>query len=161
MTLRDKRRLLWTACAGLAAALVGVNAALLFTPLDDPRAGATEPKPAPEVAPRAGPERPPLEVYAAAWACDLQRPLFDPEPVLVNRVPPPPPKPTVRLLGTIIEPGHTFAFLRGKDGSAKCVSVGEALDGAEVIEVRADSVVVRFAGQTHTIEAEKPAGSTP
>ena len=161
MTLRGTRRLLWTISAALAMALAAVNAALVFSPIEDPHSEASEAKPTPQAQAATGPITPPLEAYATAWGRDLQRPLFDPQPVLVDRTPPPPPKPTVRLLGTVIEPGFTFALLRGKDGSTKCVPVGEALDGAEVLGVQDGSVTVRFAGHTHTLEAEKPGGGAP
>jgi len=144
---------LWVMDAVLAVGGVCLVGALLFRPLD---AGPVCAEPSPErVAPR--PERAPvlpLEAYAAVYERDLQRPLYDPSPVPAPAAKPPP-APDLRLVGTVIEPDNTFALLRTRRGEVKWARIGEALEGAEVVEIESEAVTVRFKGVDHQLAIEK------
>ena len=97
----------------------------------------------------------PLESYAVIYARDLRKPLYDPKPIVITSAPPPKPKLTVALVGTVTEPGFSYAMLKGLSGKVKFVSVGQMIDKAELLEISANSVKVKFHGETITL---KPAG---
>lgn len=83
----------------------------------------------------------------SAWNLNLQRPLFDPPP------PPPPAPPTppplsVRLQGTIIEPGYSRAIFISATGQTQLCAVGQAAEGgAEVLSIEREVVRVRYQGR--------------
>jgi type II secretory pathway component PulC len=117
-------------------------------PLDEPDAAALAPA-APTAQPAPLVRKVPLIAYETISKRNLLQPLYD--SAAPNQ---PPPKPSVKLVGTVIEPGFTYAMLKTKEGQVKGVSVGETVDGAEVTEVKADSVTVKFAGEMHTLKVE-------
>jgi hypothetical protein len=148
MTLRTQKRLLWTLNAVLAAAIVGSAAGFLCWPLPKFDAGPAAPPTAPRAA--TAKDRPLLSAYAVIYQQDLLAPLWD-----VVETKAPPPQPAVTLAGTVIQPGFTYALLKNKAGEIKWVAVGQALDGAEVLEIAADSAVIRFGGSTYTLKIQK------
>jgi hypothetical protein len=95
-------------------------------------------------------------------AVDLRAPLFDPPPAL--------PAPaaevpvahrstmTLRLVGTIVEPGHSMAMFQKPDGSIALCAQGQSIDEAAatvtVTHVSHHRVTVQFAGQS--IELDLP-----
>jgi hypothetical protein len=153
MTLQAQKRLLWTLNAVLATAIVAASAGFAFWPLPKFDAGPAGPPIAPRAS--AAKERPPLSAYAVIYQQDLLAPLWD-----VVETKAPPPQPVVTLAGTVIQPGFTYALLKNKAGEVKWVAVGQALDGAEVLEIAADSAVIRFGGATYTLKIQKE-GSGP
>jgi hypothetical protein len=153
MTLRSKKHLLWLLSASLAAAGLGSVLALALVPIGEPDPASLAPAAPQSVVPPA--RKTAVIAYDAIGKRNLQQPLYD--SAAPNQ---PPPKPTVKLVGTVLEPGFTYAMLKTKDGQVKGVSVGETVDGAEVTEVKVDSVTVKFAGEMHTLKVESPgAGS--
>ena len=156
MNLRTQARLVWTLDVLLALAATAVGAGLALWPVGQ-SASATGARPAatPAVPGAAGRATPPLTAYAAIYGRDLQQPLFDAVPETR-----PLPKPTVTLVGTVIQPGNTFALLKTKAGQVQWAAVGQAVEGAEVLEITADSATVRFAENTYTLKVEKQ-GSGP
>lgn len=90
----------------------------------------------------------PLKDYDAIFVRNLRKPLYDPKPVNVVKAPPPKPQLTVDLLGTVLEDGFTYAILKNRSGKTSFVSIGEALDGAEVTKIEKDSATVTFHGET-------------
>jgi len=152
MTLRTELGLLWALCGLLALATLVAGAGLWVWPLEGIDLGAAPP-------PSAGASgartlaRPPLSAYAVLWERDLQRPLYDPAPVVA--APAPPPKPPVRLVGTVIEPRLSYALFKDKAGQVKMVGAGRSLEGLEVLAVTADSATVRFGGAEHILKVEK------
>jgi len=158
MTLRTQRRLLWTAAALLALASAGAGAGFVLWPLE-PLASASGPAAAAADAPEeTSSDASPLSAYAVIYERDLQRPLFDPKPVAPKKKPPP--EPTVTLVGTVIAPGAARAVLKTKGGQIKMATIGQTVDGAEVLEVTVDSATIRFAGHTHTLAIQKKAGGS-
>lgn len=155
MTLRTQRRLLWAVAALLALASAGAGTGLVLWPLN-PLESASGPAAAAADAPEeTNSDASPLSAYAVIYERDLQRPLFDPKPAAPKKKPPP--KPTVILVGTVIAPGAARAVLKTKAGRIKMATVGQTVDGAEVLEVTADSATIRFAGHTHTLAIQKGA----
>jgi hypothetical protein len=153
MTLRTKRRWLWT-CSGLLAAIgLASVAALVAVPVGD--SGADAVVTAPVEAPPPPARKMPLSAYEAASRRNLLQPLFDTGGPGQTAA-----KPTVKLVGTIIEKEQSFAMLKGKDGQVHWASVGESVDGAEVTEIKTDSVTVKFADQLHALKVESQGSGT-
>jgi hypothetical protein len=81
---------------------------------------------------------------------DLRRPLHDPPP------PPPPaavapkaiPPLTIRLTGTIFEPGHCRAVVLLPDGKVQLLGVGESAGDARILEIDNGKVLVDYFGQS-------------
>jgi len=98
----------------------------------------------------------PLDQYEAIYTKDVRRPLYDPPPVIVPppATPPPPPL-TLQLLGTVLEPGFEYAVVRTGAGQEKLMTVGETLDGAELLRLDAAAATVRFAQQERTLKVQK------
>ena len=153
MTLRTQRRLLWGLNAALALGVVACAAGLFLVPVERFDAEGATTSVGVAGVPAAPGEALPLSAYAVIHARNLQRPLYDPKPVVTK--PPPPPKPTVTLVGTVIEEGFTYALLKTKAGQVKMASVGQTVDGAEVVGIAADSATIRFVGRTHVLTMQK------
>jgi len=158
MTLRTQRRLLWTAAAGLALASAAAGLGFVLWPLERIEAAGSPAAATAQAPEETGGEASPLSAYAVIYERDLQRPLFDPKPAAPEKKPPP--KPTVTLVGTVIAPGAARAVLKTKAGRIKMASVGQTVDGAEVLEVAADSATIRFAGHTYTLTIQKGSGGS-
>jgi hypothetical protein len=163
MTVQQRKRAI-----GLVAGLVGlaglaILAAAVAVPLET---GAPEPAPqAPAVGPppddrgadqTPGASRPTLGELARVSAMDLRRPLHDPPataaaaPKAASAVPM-----TVRLVGTIVEPGHSMAVFRKADGSFELCAQGESVTDAggavTVTGVAPEKVTVEYAGQAQEL----------
>lgn len=157
MTPRTQLGFLWAVCGLLALAAAGSAAAFFAWPLETCGPADAE-VPAEDAPGRPAAGRPALSSYSVMWERDLQRPLFDPAPVVAT--PSPPPKPPLKLVGTVIEPRLSYALLKDKAGQTKMVGAGQSHEGLEVIEVTADAARVRFAGTEHVLKVEKE-GQTP
>ena len=158
MTQRSRKRLLIFLNVALAAALVGVPAALLLAPPGGDRGGGGKAE-ANSHSAAAGQALRPLNSYEAIYRRDLRKPLFDPVVVAEVKAPPPKPKLTIRLTGTAVEPGFSYAMFRTAGGQDKLVSVGQTLEGAELTEIRSDGATVRFNDELLQLAIEK--GSSP
>jgi len=105
-----------------------------------------------------------LDELQQLCATDLRPPLFDPPPPTDTRtVAAPRPAPmTVRLIGTVFEPGHSMAMFQKRDGGIELCAEGERVDdaGGEVVVTRIDRQVVTvvYAGRTRQLEVPPPAG---
>lgn len=97
----------------------------------------------------------PLQSYAGIYKRDLRKPLYDPKPKAVIKVAPVKPKLTIQLLGTVVEPGFTYAILKDSKGKTKFVSVGQSLDGAELKSISAKSITVIFNGEEQILSTKK------
>jgi hypothetical protein len=155
MTLRTQRRLLWAVAALLALASAGAGVGFVLWPLERLEESGGSGAPSAKAQGETDGEGSPLSAYAVIYERDLQRPLFDPKPVAPEEKPPP--KPTVTLVGTVIAPDAARAVLKTNAGRIKMATVGQTVDGAEVLEVTADSATIRFAGHTHTLAIQKGA----
>ena len=167
LIVRKRRRMLLLANTVLLAAIVASVGAALYLPL----AGATEMPWAGEAGQVSeslpGPTLGPLAAYGVIHQRDLNRPLFDPPPAPVVKVEPPPPQLTIRLIGTAVEPGFTYALFRTSSGEERLVRVGEVLEGAEVTAVGDRTATVKFHGRLLKLEVEakppptRPTGRSP
>ena len=154
MTLHTQNRMLWTLNVLLALAVVAGGAGLALWPIGRVEGdGAAEGVPPAATQAAAADTDLPLSAYAVLYEKDLLRPLYDAAPTVAAKTPPP--KPTVTLVGTVIEQGFTYALLRTKDGQVKMVAAGQVVDGSEVTEITSDSTTVRFGGATHTLKIQK------
>lgn len=152
MRSRSVERLLWTGSAAFALAAVALFALATCIPLEARhvvRAGSN----GAELATPAHPTSAPATQRAASLDelmqlahRDWRRPLFDPPPTIptVKEAPPL----AVRLLGTIVEPGHSRAILLTPDGKTELKAVGETAAGAEVLNIQPDLVQVRYLQNT-------------
>jgi len=157
MPLRKQKRLLALTCTVLALAIVACLAAGALPVGIEQDDNASDPT-GTDHATLYGTPTGPLADYAAIWGGNPRGSIYPPPP-------PPPPvarkkKPlTVRLTGTVVEPGFTYAILCGKSGQSKFVAIGQSLDGAEVVEVAADSATVRFDGESIVLKKTEATGS--
>lgn len=111
--------------------------------------------------------------FSSVWDRPLRGPLYDPPPATpkpvakpkpVVRTPPkpktpPPPKLDIRLVGTILESGHSMAIAADATGKVDVKSSGQVLDlepvGVRIEEIAADTVTVSYNGQTSTLKLSK------
>lgn len=155
MTLRRQRQLLWFLNAALAVAVAAAAVALCrplrVEVLMGPASAATD-TPDTQPVPSVGP----LAEYAVIAERDLRRPLEDPKPI--EAAAPAPPKLSVQLLGTVIEPSSSLALLRTAGGQSKFLSVGDCLEGATVKAIGTNEATVEFAGQVVTLRVLREEG---
>lgn len=173
MTVRRKTNLirLTTAVIALTSAVVIVGGFMVAVEIEAPAstqgAGATGVRPT--VAEQVSsdvPQVPGLDHLVRLCERDLRAPLFDaPTPVAVETVEPAAPAPTstglsVKLLGTIIEPGHSMAMLQKSDGSVALIEAGQSIDdgGAKVVVavVELRRVVIRIGNESHELVLPPP-----
>jgi hypothetical protein len=91
---------------------------------------------------------PMLQAYTTTLERHLRRPLYDPEPIVQETPPPPKPVLQARLLGTVLEPGFTYAIFRDASGEQKFVSAGQSIEGAEIMSIEDGQATVRFNGES-------------
>jgi hypothetical protein len=94
----------------------------------------------------------PLSRYTLIYARDFTRPVID---VVVKTPPKPKPKPTFKLVGTAMDPGFTYGLFRTQNGETKIVSIGESIEGAEVLEIFKDKAELKFHGEVLTLEVQE------
>ena len=169
------RKWLWLAAGVLAAASpVVVVVALVDAPDANPRlpagaingtlpsaTGSDSPPREPGVEfPSEDHALPPLDHYAVIWQRELRAPLFDPPPQVVAAAPKP--RLTVRLLGTVVEPGGppgesgaSYAMLATASGGVLLRKVGDTVDQVEIVGIGDGEVAILFAGERQTLTVEK------
>lgn len=156
MRVRKLRIVLWSLAAAQAVAGVGFLLAAVLVPY-----GATvaDVQPEPVRTARAGQggsSGPSLEQFASVWNRDLRRALVDAAGAAdaspTNQGPPV----QFRLVGTVVELGHSYAVLIGSAGRMELKALGESLDGAEVTEIRDGSITVRHNGREVVLQVPKP-----
>jgi hypothetical protein len=153
MNLYRLKTLLWTVNALLLAGALLAFIAAAWWPFRLPQRVEMSVAAAPAAADHAH-VTPPLETFAPLWDRDFQQPLFDGQPVAqaVTAFP-------ATLTGTIIEPGFSRAVFRLDSGGTQMHGVGGAVAGAEVLEIAADRVVLRFQGERMTLQPNPKASS--
>jgi predicted lipoprotein len=70
----------------------------------------------------------------------------------------PPPPLALRLSGTVVEPGRSRAVMIGSDGKSQLRAIGDVVDGAELIDISADSVTVKYLGNPVVLKPDKGGG---
>lgn len=155
MNLYRTKRVLWLASVLLGAGTILAGLLGAFGPLQlgggltDARGGT----PAADRADSAAEAGLPLKHYEVIWQRNLRRPLFDTPPAA--KAAPSKPKLSVRLVGTVLEPGFTYGFFMTADGKTVLRRVGEKVAGAKVMSIADGEVTVLLAGETRTLKVEK------
>lgn len=155
--LRTKKRLvnlasLVIAASAVAIVIVASRCQPPIATIDGVRA------PGKSVADRVSHAQIALNVNSPSWQRVLRRPLYDPPP------PTPPPvivqqRPiTVKLVGTVIEPDNSQAFVRQASGSVELKRTGDqvtsdAADGV-IAEITATSILIRRPDGEHQVAVE-------
>ena len=179
MNTRQRKRSIWLAAALLAlgsAALIawGLAAPVRLTPPKRANLPSIEPVAAnqPDTPPNPAnnppsSNRPALAELTRLTAIDLRKPLYPPETEKNktkddNTQPAPPPQNplTLRLVGTIIEPGHSMAMLQNtRDQSIQLCPEGETIEhgNGKVTVTRVDphKATVQYAGRSHVLETPR------
>jgi hypothetical protein len=149
---------------GVAAACLAASALVVWAaaqPLDR-AAEASLPRPGGTHAPQ---EVPPVTLASLGTALDtdLRRPLVD--------RPAPPPviniasdasaagAPSIQLVGTIIEQGHSMALISGTSGKIQLKAVGESVDGAEITAIADDGLTVKWNGAETRVPLRRASGT--
>ena len=111
---------------------------------------------------------PSLSDFEPIFAMDLRKPLVDPpktDPAADALTEDSPL--SVRLSGTIIEPGRSVAIFSTGLTKTTIRQVGQEINGAEVVSIESDTVTLRYQGQLRQLKLEKspvvpaPLSSTP
>jgi len=156
--LRRRKRVLIALNVLLVVWLTAIGLALVLTPADNlsdrPKninRKTAEHSQIPDLS------TPPLSAYVDICKRPLRKPLFDPKPIDIvqaKKTAPPKPRLTVTLVGTVLEPGFTYAMLRGKSEQMKFIGIGQSLDDAEVTAITARSVTLKFHGDSITLRID-------
>ncbi len=151
MTNRNRKHLLWAINAALASGIAVACVVALVPPhLDADQDGARKDNLL------AGTDGvPPLGLrgdYDVIAKRDVRRALYDRKAVTIT--PPPPKKFPAKLLGTVTDPGFSSALFRTAKGQQELVSVGGQVDGATVLKIAKDAVLVKFDDRELTIKKE-------
>jgi hypothetical protein len=154
MTTRSRRRLLWTLNLLLAVALAAIAwVAVRGVPrLTAAGEALVDPAGQGSAAPHAGVG--PLADYLAVADRPLQKPLFDPKPIVAEIKAQPKPPLRIRLTGTAVDPGYVAAFFTTSQGEMQIARVGETVDGAKVLEITASSATVEWYGDQKQLSVE-------
>lgn len=67
----------------------------------------------------------------------------------------------LKLLGTVVEAGHTYAWFRCADGKNKLVGAGKKVDSAEVVNVKERTATVKHNGRLVTLKIVTQAPPLP
>lgn len=154
MNVRRTRIMLWLTAAVLGAATVAVVAAGLQLPYvlaeQADAGGGGNPVPVPHD------ELPRLEPadFRAHWSLDLHRPLHDPPPPR-QAAPTGPPPLRLRLVGTVIEPGHAQAIVRTADGEIAFKREGDTADGARIERIEETRIEVTYHDERIALSIEE------
>jgi len=144
-TRQNRKRLLLAVNAVLLAA-IGVTCAVILMPIEED-SGPPSVRERPVVTPTDRPAVKPLSSYAAIYSRDVRQPLYDPEPKRVVKVKKPEPTLRLKVTGTVVETGASYAFLRTARGEDRMASVGEVIDDATLLAITPEGVTVRFHGR--------------
>ena len=100
-----------------------------------------------------------------SWDMDLRRPLVEPATAKLALAAPSPEtsaaNPTLQVLGTIVEPGHSIVLVRGDRGQTELLAVGDLVNGARIAEVSDLGVVVICDGKRLSLAIEPPTPVLP
>lgn len=157
MNIRHARLGLAVLCGGLAVATLAVGSLALLLPLSVAlplEQSSVASQPATASAPAPGRGRTSIPDVASVFGRDLRKPLLDATAAAQT----PAPTITFVLAGTIMEDNSANGIFRMKNGETRIVSVGERIEGAEIVEITADSATVRAGAQTLVLKVKKEAG---
>lgn len=101
---------------------------------------------------------PSLQDFTPLWSQEYRRPLFDvaTAPKVVVKTPF-----GAHLTGTIIEPGYSRAMftLKGQSNQVKLCAVGESIAGAQLLEIKPESVRVMYENEEIEIHIGREGGN--
>lgn len=172
MTVRQRKTLIWLLAGALAAPSVAVLVLGGVVPVRVETEQAGEPAAAADGTPQgqgasaaardAPPRRAAMADLLRLCRTDLRKPLYDADEPAQD------PKGrkaaarqaarsalTLRLIGTVNEPGHSMAMFQKKDGSIALCAQGESLDEAggavTVTRVEYEKVTVQYGNRSHEL----------
>jgi hypothetical protein len=171
MTVRQRKTLIWLAAGVLAAPTVAVVALGLALPVRVETGAAGRPdggaagEPSDRAASAADRDRQRRAAVAdllRLCRTDLRKPLFDSEAPAEGPTAKGgtarrggPSSLTLRLIGTVNEPGHSMAMFQKKDGSIALCAQGESVDDAggavTVTRVEFEKVTVQYGNRSHEL----------
>lgn len=96
----------------------------------------------------------PLSWYAPLWERNLRQPLFEPTAATESAPAPPPELPL--LVGTIVEPGRSFAHLRTRDGRTVVKPVRAIVESYEVMAIESGRVQLRHGNNDYWVCVPRP-----
>lgn len=117
-----------------------------------------------ETGPQATPSEavaPSVQDFAVIWErMDPPRPEPKPAPKpppapAPKPAPPPDPYPSMRLLGTIVDSGGSYALLQVKPGTTQMLREGQSAGDISVVEVKDNEAVVKVPNYTKTLRLEQ------
>ena len=159
VSLRTWKRALTALAVALAAATAAAVWALVCLSLAVEEPAPQEAAgPATDETPTVQAPRRHLSDYALVYERNLLAPLYDAAPAAVVAREAPPPRLEVRLEGTAVEPGFTYALVRTKDGKTRFVSVGQTVAGAEVVAIGNGQATFSLGGRRVVLKVEKKEG---
>jgi hypothetical protein len=157
--LKTQRLLLNLTTSGLLMAGCGGLAALVMVPIDEDQADGLS---ANSVLPSQRPttsDNPlaTIDTNHPVWNREWRRPLYDPPPPTVVAAPPRPI--TVKLMGTIIEPDNSQAFVETTSGTVELKRIGDSLtsdpaDGT-IAEIAATQITIKRADGEHQLKVSE------
>lgn len=149
MTVSRARFTLLTTATACAVASVGLIALQWTTPVPPIRSASL-----PEAAPTDDAVATAIPTFTDVWDKPLRQPLA------VAPTAAPKPEPTLdlafKLIGTVIEPDHSFAIFQVAPGQIEVRRVGETAGVAELISIGPRRVTIRYNGQTRELLLPDP-----
>jgi len=146
MTIREQKKwLLFLNLALAAAIVVGVGLGLLL-PLSG-QENAPVVKSAPATNPSGSSKLGPRNEYAVIYRKSLRGALYA---AAVSS-----PKLSVKLVGTMMDPDFTCGVFVNRSGEQTMVSVGQTIDGAQVVAIHDGSVTLQYGDQTIVLTVQK------
>jgi hypothetical protein len=156
MTLHRQRTLLWIASSALVGVGVLAIVAAHFVPYDLQRQRAARRSPIATTSPTSD-RQPTLDDFAAVWnkplrGSPLERSPDTSTPDAAQPAASQSQPSALRLAGTVVEQGHSFALLITADGHIEVRAIGEECAGAIVEEITESSVKLKIDGRIVTLE---------
>jgi hypothetical protein len=185
MNVRQRKRMLYLAAGLCGAGVAAVVTWGLITPVEVTAArpsfqlssAGQSTQPSDRASARHTPARPSLEQLQRLASMKLRQPLYDPEPTQAQKQAKqtqpshshqPDAQLTLRLVGTVQEPGHSMAMFQTQDGTIELCAQGHSVENGgdqavvKVTRVEHRKVVVQYNGQSHELSLpEKKASQRP
>lgn len=149
--IANPRPLLWTAAAMLLAGALAAVVLAISLPFDAAQITPVSPAPATQAASKAR-MGPTLEQLAEVWSRDLHQPLDGRSSPSTQTAAGNGDGGELRLVGTIVEAGHSYAMLVGGDGQVQVKHEGEMVGEYEVVQILQRSVQLRNGDRALTLQ---------
>jgi hypothetical protein len=160
MNLRTQKTVLYVSAAGTVVGAVIVAALALAMPLGGESGVNLRVVEHREIAPSSRPAR--VEsLFAGALDCELRRPLVDvatTTPVALAVAPVV--RPGLQLLGTVVEPGHSMAYIATAGEKPTFKSLGAVVGGMTIVDIAEGAITLESDGHRQVIVVPRPAKTT-